>query len=305
MNSRHGVLLVLGTALISGVSIFLNKFALSSIEPYTFTFLKNALVGVFLLLFLLMRKDFGQLRLLSQKQWAQLLGIGVLGGGIPFVLFFHGLSLTNAAAGSFLQKTMFIFVAAIGIFFLREKIPQKIWIPSILLIAGSFLLAKLNGLTFGEGELFVLAATLFWAVEIHLSKRVLSNVSGNMVAAARMSIGALAIFSFLLFTGRAETVLTISPDGWMWTIFTSLLLLGYVTTFYNGLKLIKPTTATALLVVGSPITTLLSMVFSNAPLALNIMGGIALTIGGAALYVWWNELGPGAKAHLVRDNSHA
>lgn len=243
--------------------------------------------------------------MLSQKQWAQLAGIGVLGGGIPFVLFFHGLSLTNAAAGSFLQKTMFIFVAAIGIFFLREKIPRKIWIPSILLIAGSFLLAKLNGFAFGEGELFILTATLFWAIEIHLSKRALSNVSGNIVAAARMSIGALAIFAFLVFTGRVETIAKVSPDGWVWTIFTSLLLLGYVTTFYNGLKLIKPTTATALLVVGSPITTLLSMIFSNAPLALNIMGGIALTIGGAALYVWWNELGPGAKAHLARETSHA
>ncbi len=299
MDSRQGVLLVLGTALISGVSIFLNKFALSTIEPFTFTFLKNALVGVFLLAFLFVRKDFGQLRLLNQKQWMQLAGIGVLGGGIPFLLFFHGLSLTNAAAGSFLQKTMFLFVAAIGMIFLRDKIPQKIWIPTILLITGGYLLAKLNGFTFGEGELFVLAATLFWAVEIHVSKRVLANVSGNMVAAARMSIGALAIFAFLVITGRVETIAHVTPDGWVWVAFTSLLLLGYVTTFYNGLKLIKPTTATALLVVGSPITTLLGMVFSNAPLAMNIIGGIILILSGAALYVWWNELGPGAKAHLA------
>lgn len=48
MIKNKGYFLVLGTAFISGFSIFINKFGVSVINPYIFTFLKNAVVALIL-----------------------------------------------------------------------------------------------------------------------------------------------------------------------------------------------------------------------------------------------------------------
>lgn len=47
MNNK-GLLLVFATAIISGFSIFLNKYSVSVINPYIFTFLKNTTVVLML-----------------------------------------------------------------------------------------------------------------------------------------------------------------------------------------------------------------------------------------------------------------
>ena len=46
MNKNKGFLLVLATAFISGLSIFINKFGVSVINPYIFTGLKNIIIAL-------------------------------------------------------------------------------------------------------------------------------------------------------------------------------------------------------------------------------------------------------------------
>ncbi|MBU2635458.1 EamA family transporter, partial [Patescibacteria group bacterium] len=111
---KKGYLLVFLTAIISGFSIFINRFGVSIINPYIFTFLKNASVAVFLLSILLLFKDWKVLKKIKKKQWVLLILIGLIGGSIPFLLFFKGLSITTAANGAFLHKTMFIYVALLA-----------------------------------------------------------------------------------------------------------------------------------------------------------------------------------------------
>ena len=54
MNKKTGIWLALTAGLVSGISIFVNKFAVTSFNPFQFTFLKNiivvfALIGFFVL----------------------------------------------------------------------------------------------------------------------------------------------------------------------------------------------------------------------------------------------------------------
>jgi len=105
--SKKGLILVLTTAIISGISIFINKYSVSVINPYIFTFLKNAVVALMLSGLILLIKDWKILKFLTKKQWLLLLLIGLIGGSIPFLLFFKGLSLVSAAQGSFIHKTIF------------------------------------------------------------------------------------------------------------------------------------------------------------------------------------------------------
>jgi len=289
MNQKKGVLLVLATAAISGFSIFINKFSVSEIEPSVFTFLKNIAVAVFLFSVLLLAKEWPSLKNISGKQWAQLTAIGLVGGSVPFLLFFNGLALTSAAMGSFIHKTLFIYASVFAFFLLKEKINWKISLAAGLLLAGNLFLLNLKAFTFGKGEALIFIAALLWGFENVLSKHALKELSGNVVAFGRMFFGSLFILLYLAFTGKLGIISTLSSANILWVLLTSVLLLLFVTTYYNGLKWIKVSTATSILLLGSPITALLSFAFSDASIGLEQAVGIFLILAGVLLAIFFVE----------------
>lgn len=289
MDRKQGVLLVLATAVISGFAIFINKFSVAKIEPSVFTFLKNIVVAVFLLSILLLSREWKTIKGLTRGQWLKLVGIGFIGGSIPFLLFFNGLKIGSAATSAFIHKTLFIYASLFALFFLREKLNKKIIIAAVLLLLGNLLLLKLKAFTFGVGELLVLIATLFWAGENVLSKYTLKDLSGNVVAWGRMFFGSLFILVYLAVMGKLPVLVSLSGAAWLWVLITSVILLLFVVTYYNGLKYIKVSTATCILLLGSPITTLLSFAFTGAVLSASQLIGILLILGGVLFTIFYVE----------------
>lgn len=282
--NKKGLWLVFATAIISGFSIFLNAFGVKGINPYIFTGAKNILVGIFLLSIVLLAGQFKSLKKLNKKDWFNLSLIGLIGGSIPFLLFFKALQLAASSGASFVHKSMIVWVALLSIFFLKEKLDKRIVFGALLLLVGNFLLLNLVSFTFSTGMLFVFVATLFWSLEIVVSKKVLKKLSGNTVAFGRMFFGSLFILMFLAFTGQLSLVTTITSSQFIWILVTSLLLLGYVMTFYNGLKLVKASTAVAILSFGAVITTVLNFVFLDKILTLSQVAGLLLLIASVIVF---------------------
>ena len=288
MNNK-GFLLVLSTAVISGFSIFINKFGVSVANPYIFAGLKNLLVAIFLTSLVLILKDLPTLKKLTKKQWSLLVTIGLVGGSVPFLLFFKGLTMISAPEGSFLQKTMFVFVGLLAVWTLKEKLEKKFIVAALLLLAGNALLLKNFHLTFGVGSLLVLGATVLWAVENVLSKYMLRDLSWRIVAWARMFFGSAFIFIFLAFTGQVSLIATIGTKQWSWTLVTAVLLIGYVSTWYSGLKHIEVSKATAILLLGSPITTVLSLI-AGGSISVREIGATFLILVGIAVIVGFKNI---------------
>ncbi len=278
---EKGILLVLFTALISGFSIFINKFGVSGIDPYIFTFAKNIIVAGLFVSIILLFKKFDEIRSLKKADWTKLAFIGLLGGSIPFLLFFKGLSLTTAAKGAFIHKTMFIFVAVFAVFFLKEKISKKTIIAASLLIIGNALLLKFVWQALNLGDIMILAATLLWALEITLSKHTLEDISSEIVAFGRMFFGVLFIMPFLFFTGSISNILTVTVSQLLWISITSVFLLLYVYTFYSGLKYVEAHVAASILLLGSVVTTLLSVAFTGASVTIMQAAGMLMLVLGA------------------------
>lgn len=277
---QKGLLLVLGTAVISGFSIFINKYGVSVINPYIFTFLKNVLVAVAVSGLILGLKDWRLLKKLTRKQWGLLLVIGLAGGSLPFLLFFKGLSLTNAAESSFIQKTMFVYVALLASVFLKEKLNKNFLIGGLFLMAGNlFLLGKSSLLVLNKGTLLIFVATLFWAMENVISKYALKELPGKVVGWGRMFFGSLFILVFLSVTGRLSLITNLSFKEINWIIITAVILLGYVLTWYNGLKHVPVSQAAAILTLGAPITTLLNLISGNAIGPREILAGVFIVFG--------------------------
>jgi len=283
MSENKGILLVFGTAIISGFAIFINSFGIKGFDPYLYTFLKNAVVAVFLVSLLLGAKEFKQIKNLKKKDSFILGVIGLVGGSIPFLLFFKGLAMTSAASGGFIHKTMFIYVAIFASLFLKEKISSRLFIAGALLLMGNLYFLRFLPYNFQAGDLLVLAAAFFWAVENIISKYALRTLSPRIVAFGRMGIGSGFIFLFLLFTGSFTSFSSLTPLHWQWVFFSSIILFGYVITWYSGLRHINVSTATIILLLGSPITTLLTFIFQGKGFSLHQLIGVGLLIFGVGL----------------------
>ena len=87
-GKTNGTLLVFLTAIVSGFSIYLNKFAVSGFNPFIFTTLKNASVAFLLFAIILLFAKFKELKQLSRSDWKNLFLIGLTGGSTAFLLFF-------------------------------------------------------------------------------------------------------------------------------------------------------------------------------------------------------------------------
>jgi len=277
-QNKKGLLLALVMAVISGVVVFISKFGVSVVNPYIFTALKNIVVAMVVVSWLLMMKDWRILKELKKSQWIILSAIGLIGGSIPFLLYFKGLSLTIPVRAAFIHKSMFIYVSFLAAIFLKEKINRKLLAGGLLLFLGNLLLLKSFPYQIGWGDLLILTATLFWAVENTMSKHLIKSLPPRIVIWGRMFFGSILIVLFLLITGQANLMLALDVRQIGWTMITSTFLFVALAAWYTSLKYIKVSIAATVLLLASPITTLLSLIFLGEVLMTAQIIGMLLII---------------------------
>lgn len=281
---ERGLLLVLLTAFISGFSIFVNKFAVAGPNPFVFTTVKNLVVAVFLISLIFLLKEFDNLKKLTKRQWLQLAAVGLIGGSIPFLLFFYALKLTTAINAGFIHKTIFVWVAVAAFFFLKEKLSKGFLVGAALLLIGNYLIFSSIS-SFGFSDLLILVATLFWAGENVLSKYVLRDLYGRQVAFGRMFFGSLFMLIFLALTNQLQLIAEFSIAQLLWISLTAAFLFLYVFTWYSGLKYIDVHKAASLLLLGQPVTAILSFIFLGQAISLNQALGLFLIVAGAVVVI--------------------
>ena len=291
---KKGILLVLGTAVISGLSIYINKFGVALANPVVFTFLKNSIVALMLCSIILSWKNWQEIKELNFKKWITLLIIGLVGGCIPFILFFKGLAMTSAAQGSFIHKTMFLYVAVLAVIFLKEKINKYFFGGATLILVGNLLVLKNFSFSVGAGDILIFIAVLFWAAESIISKRIMKETKSDIVAVARMFFGAIFIFSYLEISGQSAELTSLNLKQIGWIIITAVFLFGYVITWYRGLAKIPVSVATSILLLGSPITTALFLISANEIDYAQIFSGL-LAIAGVVIIILYGYEKSGRK----------
>jgi drug/metabolite transporter (DMT)-like permease len=276
---------VLGTAVISGFSIFMNSFAIAQFDPFVFTALKNSLVCIFVISFVYMSSRIAELLRMPKIDWAKLAVWGAFDGGAAFLLYFYGLKLSNAANASLLHKSMFIFASALALVFLKEKVSRKQILAGLALLAGVALFSGTPSQSIGVGEMAMLGAVLLWSAGNVVCKKLLESIPTNNVIFGRMFFGSLFMLAFLAATGNTLSISSLTPNHYLWLVFTAALLLGYQLTYYNGLALLKVSEATSTLVLGAAITSLLSLFVMKIPSPAELLGIIVIAAGLVLVYL--------------------
>ncbi len=288
MISR-GLMFAIITALISGVSVFINGFAVKLSDPFVYTLLKNTGVLVFLGAAVLALNELHNFRNLSRKQWGLLALIGVIGGSLPFLMFFWGLKLGGAAVSSFVFRSLFIFAGVFGYLILKEKPEAKDYAAGLIILLGNALLVS-GELAFGIGQLMVLGATVLWALEYTISRKVLADVSPKVLMVSRMLFGSIVLFGFLGVTGSLHLISTVSVEVVQWLALTSLLLFGFVMAWYHALKHLPVLKATAVLASGGIITAALNLFFLGKAVTLTEGMGLLLILLGVVIMVSFSRI---------------
>ena len=276
--------LVLLTAVISGVSVFVNYYAIQGTNSDAFLTVRNATVAIFLLALI----PLGRRLTLPRRDWGRLLLVGLIGGAIPFLLFFRGLQLAGqagAASASFGYRTLFLMAAVIGVVALGERLSLRYAAAAGLILAGNVLLLSLTAPVWSDGTALVLLATGLWAGEYALSKRLLRDLDGWTVALGRMGFGAVFLLGFLLATGQIGGLGALTAAHWGWVLISALLLTAFVATWYGGLKEVDLSRASLVLALAFPITWVLSVAVGRTPLGLPQAAGAATVAFGVALGV--------------------
>jgi drug/metabolite transporter (DMT)-like permease len=263
-NITKGIYISLATAVISGVSIFINKFAVDAVKPALyFTSVKNVAVALLIVTIVLATGEWKKIAKLSKKELGYLLLIGIIGGSLPFYLYFTGLSQTPAVNAAIIHKTLVFWVMLMAIPFLKEKVSKWQILGVLMLFAGNVFVGGFKGFKFSQGELMLLVATVLWAVENILAKKVLATVSPNIVTAFRMGLGSIVLMSATIITVPQvlQKSLALSNEQFLYMGLTVLFLLAYTTTWYRALKHAPAVVVTSVLVSSTLVTNVLSAVF--------------------------------------------
>ncbi|MDD5109747.1 MAG: DMT family transporter [Patescibacteria group bacterium] len=283
---RYATILALGTAIISGTANFFNKFAVTAVQgPVLFTTLKNATVAIFLVGLIFAAKQWREIIRLNIRQMVVLLTVGVVGGGLPFALYFTGLTQTSALNAALIHKTLVLWVLLLAIPLLREKTTRFQWFGIAAIFAANLLVGGFSGFRYNAGELMIMLATMLWAVENIIAKIALRDVSALTVATARMVIGSVLLFTVVCWQGEASAMLQLTAVQWGWVLLAGGLLASYVLTWYTALKYAPATYVATLLVPATLVTNVWSAIFITHAISVREVQSALLFTVGALLIV--------------------
>ena len=304
-----GVVVAGVTALVSGVSVFVNSYGVHAVrQPALYTTAKNLVAAVGLGVVALVAasrrgRGVGLLRRFATsapgvvgstagpeagraRRLSSGLGlayVGVVGGGLAFVLFFDGLADTTAAPAAFWHDTLVIWVAALALPVLGERARWWNGAAIALLVLGQVVLeGGVGRLAADRGELLVLGATLLWSVEVVVAKRLLGTVSPARLGLVRMGVGTLTLVVYVAATGSLRALVAMDAVQQGWVVLTGLLLAAYVATWMSALARGRAVDVTSVLVGGALVTWLLQAAAGTAPPAPDALG-VALIAAGTAV----------------------
>lgn len=273
-----GTLLVLTTAIGSGAAIIVNRFFVMNIDPVVFTAIRALFLGI---LFFVISKKFGDKR--SKPATASnLLLLGLIGGGLAFLLFFTGLPLTTGGRAAFIHKTLPVWASLLSIFFLGEKVSEKQKLAIGTALFGLAILQyEIIPWDLKTGDFLVLFATVLWAVENTLAKGLMKIGETNWrVTFGRMFFGSLFLFGVAALQDKLHLIAELQPIQWLYIGISTLTLGWYVLTWYWGLKYINLSKASGILMLSPAISLLLGVAFLSEPVyPLQLIGSTLIVMG--------------------------
>lgn len=276
---RFGYLMAVLAAALSGFAIYVNSVGVSVFRDATlYTTLKNGFAGLIVLVPLVfLAAQRRELAALPGRRWAWLAGLAVIGGSVPYVLFFEGLRQAGPVTGSLLNHLQFAVVAALAVAFLRERISPLMWTALAAILVATLIGANLGALRWGRGAWLVLASTVLFGAGFVISKHLLRELSAQTVVTAKMTMGSVLLFGYAAATGHLARATALTLPQWEWVVWTGIILAAFSVAITLAIKY-APVTAVLAIGTAAPLVTVLLDASAGHRVQLGASSGLALAL---------------------------
>lgn len=281
-----GTILALATAFISGLAIPINKIFVVGLDPTVFTAVRALFIGIIFFVIASFQSK-SKRKKFKKVPWGYLLAIAVIGGSFAFLLFFSGLKLTTGGRAAFFHKTLPFYITIFAFLFLKEKVSQKQVLALAIMLIGCTLIysAKISPSEFwldpSLGDLLVVGATVLWAIENTIARKVMIKGESNFVVSfARMFIGGIILLAIVMLQDKMSLLLALTTQQMINLIISIAILFGYVFSWYWSIKLINVSKASTLLLLAPVISLILGIIIFSEPVPnLQLLGSALILIG--------------------------
>jgi drug/metabolite transporter (DMT)-like permease len=282
---RSAILKALFSVTVWGASFVATKVALGYAAPITVVWLRFAMGVVILGLAVKLR---GQFSFPQGRDWGYFALLGFLGITFHQWLQSTGLVTAQATTTGWIVATTPIFMALLGLIFLKESLNWKQVTGIVLATVGVLLVVtkgKLSTLANGQfgttGDILVLISAVNWAVFSALSRSGLQSHPATHMMFYIMTFGWL--FTSILFFAAPtlKPIYEIPLNGWLAITFLGVFCSGIAYIFwYDALQALPVAQTGAFLYIEPIITVIVAAIILHERLLLaTILGGITILIG--------------------------
>lgn len=198
-TKKFAVFLAILAAALYAINVPFSKLLMTKVPPTvmaSFLYL-GAGIGMFIYTFVL--KLFGKTAIkepLTKKELPYTVAMVLLDIAAPIFLMF-GIMHTSSASVSLLNNFEIVATSVIAFVIFKEAVSKRLFFAILLVVLSSIILTfeGTDGLTFGTGSLFVLAACVCWGFENNCTKMLSDRSSVEIVIIKGIfsGLGSLAV----------------------------------------------------------------------------------------------------------------
>lgn len=189
----RGIALILLSTLFLSTSDVTAKYLTKTLPPIEITWMRFVVFAVIMVPAMLPGSPLYALRT-SRMPFQLMRGVALLGSSILFISGLRYLPIAEASATSFVAP---LFVTALSIVFLSEKVGLRRWIATIVGLAGVVVIIRPGTGAFQIAALFPIASAFAWACTLVMT-RVMSGREHVMTTMTYSSIAGVCVMSALV-----------------------------------------------------------------------------------------------------------
>ena len=220
----------------------------------------------------------------TRRDTLLLISISISGAIIAPILFFSGLARTSASDASLLVTTEIAFSVILASIIFKENLNLRKWIAISMVLSGIVIITISNDLDhitlpdLNIGNLMIVGAAIFWALDNNLSTIISSKLSASRLVQLKSIIGGSVLLGVTL-------VLQISFQMTFYQLLNIILLgsLGFGASlffFINALRIIGTVKTVLVFSLSSVFGLLFAFIFLGENITIVQIGVVPLLFAG-------------------------
>lgn len=279
---RHNDLIsLIFLAAVWGSSFLFMRIAVPEFGPLALIELRVGLAALLLLPLAISR---GKLPVMM-RHWKSILIVSALNATLPFVFYAYAAQSLGAGFLSVSNALAPVWVATVGWFWLKDRLPA-IRVAGLIVSMAGIIVLVWNKLSFqsggtGPAVLAAICAPVFYGVAANWTKRYLTGVDALSNAAGTMVGASLVLLPLAIWSWPDHEV---SFEAWRANVLLAFLCTGvaYI-VFFKLIANVGPTAAVSVTFLVPVFGLLWGMWFLNEELAPRVLLGTGIILMGTAL----------------------